>query len=109
VALVAAARDGAPYGIYFVRLVRPQDALVRLELVEGPPCLAAVDRVVAHDGGVGQQPEQAHLGDPAEDQVIGLRAETVRRYRMVGVTPPDRGEPDADVQQDRCAPYRPRP
>src|SRR6202050_4014745 len=91
VTLLVACGDRAPHGVQFVRLVRPKDALVRPELVEGPPGLAAVDRVVAHDDDVGQEPEQAHLSDPAEDQVTGLPAEPVRRRRMVRVASPDRG------------------
>ena len=57
------------------------------------------DSIVAHDGGVGQQPEQAHLGDPAEEQVVRLLVEPVSRDRIVDVPSPHRGQPDADIDQ----------
>src|SRR5215510_6916560 len=102
VALVVTRGDRTPDRIQFGWLIGPSNALVSPELIVGSPCLAAVDGIVAHDGGVGQQPEQPHLCNPAEDDVVRFLAEPVRRDRMVDVTSPNSCQPYANVHQLHC-------
>jgi len=97
VALVSACGDRAPDRVQFGWLIRPQNSFVSPELVEGSPRLAAIDGIVTHDGGIGQQPEQSHLRHPAEDDVIRLLTEPVSCDRMVDVPPPDSSQPEANV------------
>src|ERR1022692_2779983 len=91
--------DGAEDGLQMVRLLCPQDAVISPELIEDPPGFASRDDVFSHDGAVGHQAQQAHLGDPAQDEVIGLLIEPLPGDVVPGVPAPGRGEPDADVHQ----------
>jgi AcrR family transcriptional regulator len=99
VTLVITRGDGSPDCVQFGWLSCPQNALVGPELIVGSPCLTAVDGILAHDGGVGQQPQQSHLRDPAEGDVVRLFAEPVRRNRLVDVPPPDSGQPHTHVNK----------
>src|ERR1017187_1354277 len=83
-----------------VRLLCPQDAIICPELIDDPPGFASRDDVFSHDGGVRYQAQQAHLGDTAQDKVIGLLVEPLPGDVVPGVPAPGCREPDADVYQD---------
>jgi hypothetical protein len=54
-------------------------------LVEYPPGGAAVDGVLAHNGRVRQQPQQAHLSHPAEEKIVRLPVHPVGGDRVMRV------------------------
>src|SRR5260221_9825038 len=105
VAALVSGGDGPPRGLKVSGLLGPQDAVVRPELVDNSPCAAARDYVLAQDGPIRQQPQQAHLSDPAQREVIFLLAKVVGRGAMMDVPTPGCREPHANVGKDHLPAY----
>lgn len=79
------------------------DARVFEPAVVDGPCLAQGERPLAHDGGVGEQAQQAKLRVAGEDEAIIVREaiEPCPCIRVVGVAVDAERDPDVEVRKEQ--------